>query len=266
MSLTLLPVTRIFNSVDASTVVVSDGVVSIKGLPNFNVADVVACHRECTTPCVPQVVVVTPVVPTAPCECPWTFEMVIVRRSCGFERSEQVLPHTYSYNYTNPSGDPPTVALIVASVVAQINSDPNSCVTAVDTGNTHTTITLTEKDCDSDKGRTCGFTVGGNSLTQTTSTAHVNPILPLWDVQRNFPILPGSEFSNPTTAFCGSAYCRYYFKIRPAAIWKDPHVANATIERTMELELWVNRDDASFIADWDAELVAQFTCLGAPLV
>lgn len=260
------PLTRIFNAVDANTVTVDAGVVTIQGIKPFLVADVVSCNRSCTTACVPQVVVVTPVVPSSPCECPWTFDMTIRKINCGFDRVNQIWSHTYHYNYTNPSGDAPTAALIIASVVAQINNDPNSPVVAVDTGNTHTTITLTEKDCNSENPRRCGFQVMGNSLTQTTSTAHVDAILPAWEVKRTFPILPGDAFAQPDNASCGSDYCRYYIKIQSNTGRLDPHLANAVVTDYRELELYVNRADASFLADWDTPLATALVCLGAPLV
>lgn len=264
MAFKVPPKVMLFNALSTSSVVVSGGVITIAGLPSFNVDDVADCYRTCTTACTPQVVVVTPVVPTAPCECPWSFDMQIRKKSCGFERIADILEHNYSYNYTNPNGDPPTVALIIASVVAQINSDPNSIVTAVDTGDAHTTITLTEKDCDT-ANRTCGFVVTGNSLTQSQSTAHVDAVLPIWEVQRNFPITPGSDFSNPVTAFCGSEYCKYYLHIHPINKIRDPHVANGWVEKDLEVEIWVNADLANITTDWDTELTGALTCLGAPL-
>lgn len=262
MAFKVPPKVMLFNALSASSVVVSGGVITIAGLPSFNADDVVDCYRTCTTACTPQVTTVTPVVPSAPCECPWSFDMQIRKKSCGFERVADILEHNYSYNYTNPNGDPPTVALIVVSVVAQINSDPNAIVTAVNNGNA--TITLTEKDCDT-ANRTCGFVVTGNSLTQTTGTAHVDAVLPIWEVQRNFPIVSGSDFSNPATAFCGSEYCKYYLHIHPINKIRDPHVANGWVEKDLEVEIWVNADLANITTDWDTELTGALTCLGAPL-
>ncbi len=263
MSLRTGPVTKVINSLATGTVTVSGGAVSIPSLGiSFPVDAVESCYRSCTTACTPQVTTVTPLVPAAPCECPWTFEMVITRIHCNFERSWQIFEHNYTYNYVNPSGDAPTAALISASITAQINADPNSPVTAVDnTG----TVTLTEKDCDTQNG-TCGFRVSGN-VTQVTGTAHVDAILPLYEIQREFPNIPGFDFGyNPQTAFCANTYCVYYFKVKPYSEIHDPHVSNAYVSKYREFRLFVRSDLANITTDWDTELTGALTCLGAPLV
>lgn len=245
-----------FDSLSASTLTITGSTVQIQGLPAFDVADVVECEKTCPTACVPQVVLITPVVPSAPCACPWFFEMTVVRKSKGFRRVSGTHERTYLYEYTNPSGDPPTAALIATSLTAQINSDPNAPFTATDGGGT---ITLTEKDCDSMDG-TRGFNVYVNSGTVSVSTPHTSPILPAYEVQQYFPVLPGSQFGNPNTAFCGT-YCRYYLRIKPISTSRDPHLFFGWVEREMEVEIWVNNEVANFAADWDAELTGALTCL-----
>lgn len=261
MSLKTMPTTKIFNALSSGTVTVSGSTVSIPSMGiTFDTGDVVNCNRTCTTACTPQVVTVTPVIPTAPCECPWTFELILRRLSCGFERAQDVFEKSYVFNYLSPTGDLPTAANICTSIYNQIMTDPNRIVTVVNNG---TTLTLTERDCDS-IDRTCGFAVYGN-VTVSVGTAHVDAILPIWEVQRNFPVIPGSEFGNPTTAFCGTTYCKYYFHIKPYSTVRHTHISNAYVSREMELEIWVRSDLANITTDWDTELTGVLTCLGSPL-
>ena len=256
MSLKPLPHIKKFDSLATTTLVISGTTIQIQGLPAFDAADVVECSKKCPSACVPQVVVVTPVVPTAPCACPWFFEMTVIRKSKGFRRVSGTFERSYLYEYTNPSGDAPTPTLIATSLVAQINADPNAPFTAVDnTGS----FTLTEKDCDSMDG-TNGFEVFVNSGTVVVSTAHVNAVLPAYEVQQYFPVLPGSEYGNPNTAFCGT-YCVYHLRIKPVTESRDPHMAYAYVDREMEVELWVNNTLANFAADWDTELTGALACL-----
>ena len=263
MSITTQPLRLLFNTLSATSVNVAAGVVSIEGMPDFFASDVVAgsCYRACPAACTKSIWTVTPTVPTAPCECPWEFALRIVTRLCPGFGIRDTFNSARRYSYVEPAGGTPTVALITASITAQINSDPYSSVVAVD--NT-TTITLTEKSCDSETNRTCGFDVFLNSGTAVNGTPYVAPILPGDEVLMHWPVLPGSEFGNPSRATCGS-YCKYYFEIDPINRVKDPHLANAYVDRFLRVEIWVNSDLANFETDFDTPLVTVVDCLGAAL-
>lgn len=239
---------------------ISAGVVSIKGMPSFNSADVTQCDKACPTACTPQVTVVTPVPPSAPCDCPWNFSMTVTGKPClGLYRlGSETFPRLAIYDFQIDNGTA-TVAQIIASIVAQINADPYSIVSAVDTGGSHTTITLTEKDCDSDHA-TCGFEVAIAEAAGTvnTSTPHVDAVLSASALAREAPITPGSIFGDPQLLRCGT-YCKFTFTINPLRKIPDDHLANAQLERYMKLEVWVNSADANYAADWLTPLTAEFT-------
>lgn len=263
MSITTQPKRLLFNTLSSTSVDVAAGVVSIEGLPAFYAADVVAgsCYRVCPAACTKSIWTITPVVPSAPCECPWAYRLRIVTRICPGFGIRDTFAASKSYDYVDPAGGVPTVAQITASITAQINSDPTSNVVAVD--NT-TTITLTEKNCDSGNGRTCGFDPYQNSGTAVNGTPYVAPVLPADEVLMHWPILPGSEFGNPARATCGD-YCKYVFEINPINRVHDPHLANAYVDRFLRVEIWVNSDDATFAANWDTPMTTILDCLGAAL-
>lgn len=255
MSLKPPPKVVRFDALTADTFRVNGTLINIMGVPEFDSGSVVNCRKECPSACVKQVDTITPVVPTAPCACPWVFELRIVRRSTGFQRVQGTFDKTFFFEYTNPNGDAPTAALISTSIVNQINSDPYSAVVAVDlTGS----FTITEKDCDTMDG-TRGFKTYSNSATIVNTTAHTRPVLPVHEVQQNFPVLPGDAFGLANTANCGT-YCRYQLEIRPISVTRGPHLANEFTERGLELDIWVNSSLANFAADWDNEWLASFNC------
>jgi len=270
MSLQTGPIRKIFNTLSSSSIAVSGGIVTIQGLPPFAVADIVSgsCYRSCKTACVPQFITVTPTVPSATCECPWRWEIVIRKLPClGTYRVQETLSPQTTYDYNDPNGATPTVAQIVASVVLQINSNPDSIVTATAVGapGSETAFTLVEKDCDGDAG-TCGFIAYIQSGTIATSggsnVAHADPVLSPSEMAREFAILPGSMFSNPELAFCG-AYCVFTARILPITDVHDPHLSNSLVDRYLDIQIFVNTLASNFDADWQNEANTVADCWAA---
>lgn len=261
MSLNLSIKNKIFNT--APVVSDANGVVTIGDI-SFPVDAVTNCFRECTTPCTKQVVLVVFQNPGACDDCGFIHELTVRKLQCGFDRSEDVLGGSYTYQMGNAHA-PISAAQFDLSLLNQVNSDPNAIVTAAFNGGTNngTGVILTEKNCDDDVLGTCGLVVSGDA-TITVSTPHVEGILPIYVAQRLFSIKPGDFGTNPQTALCASAYCRYYFRIDPVATIADPHVANATISKYREIAIWINANDAGAIAA-DTALTDLFDCLGAPL-
>lgn len=268
MSIQTPPKRLVFSKLDAASVNVNAGVISIKGLPSFTAAEVSAasCGRACKTACVPQAVTLTPTVPSTTCECPWLWELKVVKLPCTKTyRSWEIFTHTENYNYTDESGAALTVNGIVTSIVAQINANPDSVVTAaaVGTAGSYTAFTLTEKDCDGQLA-TCGFDAFITSGAASAPTAHVGAILSDDEIAREFPIQEMGFMSRPELAYCGS-YCKYVFTIDPVDRKADVAMPNGMIEVKLRVEIFVNKDLANFLTDWDTPLATALTCLGAPL-
>lgn len=266
MSLTRQPDRFLFNAITADTVTVAGGIVTIEGIAPFTVASVTACFRTCPVACVPQVITVTPTPPTSTCACPYEWTIEIRRSAClGTYRVQETFEMVEIYNYTSPTQTIPTQAEIAVSIAAQINSNPDSVVTATVVGGN--TFTLTEKDCDSDKA-SCGFTAyietGTIAVSGGSNAAHVDAVLPASEVGREWPILPGSMFGRPGLAYCGT-YCVYRLTIDPVSRTKDPHLSNAMVDRFREIEIWVDSSLTNFQADWDTPLATAITCLGDPI-
>lgn len=265
MSITVPPKKILVGDLETDSIVVDGTTVTInvgdQGTYVFDTADVEAIFRDCPAPCTKQVIDILPIVPSTPCECPWTWQMQIERNACYTNSAyytELFNRISAMFSYRDPSGDTPTPADISTEVVRQINLHQDRIVDATLVGGD--TIRLTERDCDSDHA-TCGFKVFADSATVTVVAGHANAVLNAAEINRLFPILPGHIFSRPNIAYCGSL-CRYYFRINPVTRVKDPHLMNAYVDRFLELEIFVNQDLADFSANWDATLAATFPSLG----
>ncbi len=271
MSIQSQAVRVVLNDVNSDTLTITNGLVQILPTNGSEIrflsenVEAGSCSRTCKTACTKTVIQITPVVPSAPCVCPWEYRLVVVRKPCILTyRTHETYPVRREYTYVNENGSP-TVNEIITSLLEQINGDPNADVTAAGVGGvgTYTRIDITEKDCDSDYG-SCGIEAYANTGTVVVSTAHVAPVLSDAMVNRILPILPGSEFGNPVRPTCGD-YCLYRFRVKPITEVKDPHLINAYTQRWMDLEILVNRDAATFEDDWDTPLVTELTCLGSAL-
>ena len=262
MSIQTGPKRLLFNTLTADSVNVASGVVTIQGLPPFLATSTSNCYKQCTTVCTEQVVTITPTIPSATCECPWLWTLQIVKKACTTTyRVQETFESSTEYNFGDPNGAPLTVNAIVTSMLAQINGNDDSIITAVGVGapGSYTAFTITEKDCDSDLA-TCGFEYFVNSGTFSAITAHVAPILNRSQLAREFAILPGSMFSDPQLAR-GASYCVYGFRINPIRQVNDPHLADALTDRYLDVEIYVDNTLATFAADWDTPLLAAVTCL-----
>lgn len=257
MSLNSLPTRRIITNLTADTLTVYAGVISIEGLPNFEVADVERCWRTCPAVCVPQETSVEVVIPTAPCDCPYQWQIEIKGKPClGMYRVSETFPTSELYGYNSPDGTTPTDTAVATAIADQINSNPNSIVTAVATGDD---IVLTEKDCDSDHG-SCGFSVHVLSGVITEVTPHTDAILKPADLRRVFPIGHGDFGTTPIPVNCGT-YCKYYLYVMAPDRIRDAHIDHAWNDRDIEIEIWVDSAASNFAADWDTPLAAALDCL-----
>lgn len=271
MSIQTRPKPLLINSLTPDTVVIDNGIVTIQGLPPFSVESVVPgrCERICPEPCTPQVVDITVTVPSATCECPWAWELGIRRGQCLYTyNSDQVITPEIIYDYRDPAGATPTVNAIVDNVVAHINGNPDSVVSAAPIGaeGSRTGIRLTEKNCQEGERRSCGYSVRFTSGSVAVVTAHAGPVLSAEELGREWPILPGHFLNKPQLAYCGE-YCKYVFRIDPISRVNDPHLANAHTDRYLDVEIFVRRDLPNFLTDWDGVLTGEggLACLGDPL-
>lgn len=256
MSLGIMPQKLLFNSLAADTVSVAGGILTIKGLPPIELDAVSSCYKLCPAACTPQVITLTPTVPGTPCECPYEWEMKLMRKVCFHGRTDNDVIHERFYSFSSPTGSTPTVAEIVDNLVDEINKDPYSFVTAAKIGvaPNYTAMTLTEKNCDSEP-RTCGIEVAYSSGTIVNTTAHVSATLTSDDQLRAWPIQPGSFGERPNSALCG-VYCVYLIELDPLGETRDQNFDNAWVKRKGAYELWVNSSLANYAADWETEMAA----------
>ena len=272
MSLQAPPWRFLVNSPASSpaTVTVAGGVISIagmQGLQPFEVDSVEYCSRLCTTPCTKNIWTVTPTVPTAPCECPWTWTLYLVMAQCQGMRTDRIFGRNLSYSYTDPSGSVPTVSAICSAIAADINADPYKQFTATLTGSgpsSYTAIVITENDCDG-RDATCGFRAAVTMGTAVNTTPAVAAELNFTAMKRLWAEKPGYFFGVQEAPLEGANYCVYKFRVNTAKT-NDPHLANATVDRYMDLEFYVRNDGtANFTTGWDTPLTAELPCLGTAL-
>jgi len=276
MSVRTLPIKKVVNSIDANTVTVASGLVTIRvpGAPpvSFLAADVVNCSRTCAAACTPGVWTVTPVVPASPCNCPFEFELMLKPIPCpgqiGLVGEGNINGGFSQYSVNLPSGVTPTVNEIVDLIVDQINGSAYRFVTAakVGTPGSYTAFTLTERNCDTEYvsgqiRKTCGVRVMVNSGTIVNGTPHVDAQFTSDDAYREFPVGHGQFGLRADLTACG-AYCKYYFRIIPTRASVPTHmIDHGLVTRETELEFVVNSSEADFVAMWNNELSAVITCI-----
>lgn len=272
MSIKLPPSRYLINTPTSATpsIVVAGGIVSFPGLagmPPVTVTAVESCNRYCTTACTAQVTTVTPTVPTTPCECPWTYYLTIRMRGDLSEQTNKVFGRTGTYDYTDPSGAVPTVNAIIVGMVAQINGDPYSQVTAapVGTAGSYTAITLTEDDCSGNtEASTTGFSVTITQGTQSTNTPAL-PALNYWAVKRVFMEKPGYFAGIQEAPLENSNYCLYTMRV-DLGLSAGPHMANERADRYAEFQFYVRNDGTNnFKLGWDTPFATAVTCFGSIL-
>lgn len=197
---------------DPGELIVDSGAtfIEFKGYGRIDLADVVNADICCGSTCTAQQDTVTIVIPES-CECPYE-PLVTIQGKQGdmqsiyggpFQKYEQ-------YSGLNADGTTPTAAQAVTTIVASINANPYSLVTATDGAGD--TIVITEKDCSKSKGFTT-YVIGG---TVVTDTAHVNETLQTTDMAKLFPINWGMQGSTPELPIRGGCYCKWYFHLRSA--------------------------------------------------
>lgn len=276
MSVKTLPIKKVVNSIDANTVVVAGGVVtiSIPGAPpvRFLAADVRNCSSTCATSCTPGVWTVTPIIPEGACNCPFVFELLLKPIPCpgqvGLVGEGNLNGGFSQYNVTLPSGVTPTVDQVVDQIVDQINSSAYRFVTAakVGTPGSYTAFTLTERNCNTEYvsgqiRKTCGVQVLTNGSTVVNETPHVSAKYTSDDAFRDFPVGHGQFGLRSDLTACG-AYCKFYFRIVPSVANAPAHMTDhGLITREMELEFVVNTQDTDYVAMWNNKLAAAISCI-----
>lgn len=269
----------ILNTLTADTLTIAAGVVTIEGLPSFESANVVAgeCFRTCPSACVKQVVLITPTLPSATCECPWQWELILRTKRCADRQAhpQDLFGNPKQYLYGNPNATL-TVTDICENIASFINQDFTSPVVAtlVGTPGSYTAIILEEKDCDG-RNATCGYEVnvnagtiaytGATGGTPTPAVAHTSAVLSPSQIKRANPILPHHIMTDSDLAHC-STYCVYQFKVKPMSEVNHTHLHDVSVERYQTFEIWVDNTLANLIADWDTPLIAELPCFGAALV
>jgi hypothetical protein len=249
----------ILNDLSSPTLVtVSGGKVFIEGYGGIlDPAAVVSCFDQCPAACVPEVQTVQVVIPTT-CECPYEWGLTIKAHPRLQDYSvQQTFGKSLFYGWSDPAGGTPTATQTAAGVVANINADPFSPVTAVDLG--AGLIQLTEKNCDYVTG-TAGFRAYTDSGTVITVTAHVEAKLSAGYLNKLFPIQPGFFGATPKLTTCGT-YCLYKFVLRGSGNIQDIDMSSTFSDYEQEVELYVNNTNAVTYAAFHAALAAQFPCI-----
>jgi hypothetical protein len=267
MSLNQAPVRIVMDSLNASSFVLSGTTIKITTphgpLPAFDQADVVAtsCFKACPSACTLQETEIEVALPESTCECPWQWTLKVETVGCTDRvyQPTDIWGNMRQYAY-GEEGVALTVANIISNIVAQVNADPYSPVTAAANGG-GTGIILTEKDCSSAQ-KTCGFEVAvppGNTVT--VNTAHTDAVLGAVEIARLFPILPGMECNDPILPR-GAKWCLYKFTVRTSSQLRDPHLHDVAVTtRETTYEIYVDNTLATFAANWDTEILAAISCL-----
>lgn len=244
----------LINSLDSETIIViSSGVVEIAGYGQISNSEIVNCYKKCPTACTNKVVTVQVVIPDS-CECPYEWVLTVVCEPDLFNYEiNKTFKQNRIYTYEDPAGGTPTAAATGTAIAGYINADPNTCVTA--TANGSGLITLTSKNCETFFN---AFTPSG---TVIVVTAGVKAVLTATQLAKLFPIQPGHFGARPDLTNCGD-YCAYYFLIcKSACATQDISAANHQNGYEQEVTFYVRNDLATFQADWDDKITAEFTCL-----
>ncbi len=267
MSINPSPIRVLINNT-ASLLTVTNGQLVFSNLQGINpipISSVERGARLCSSSCVAQVMTITPAVPTAPCECPWSWDMVIQMNQCDDMRTDHIYGRMSTFSYQTPSGDIPTVNQIVDNIVDEINGDPYGNVTAAKVGSpgTYTAFTLTEKNCTSEVG-TCGFRAEVKLGTKTVNTINVGPQLDWYTLKKIFAERPGYFWGEQQSPIKGDTYCLYTMRVDHGDTL-GPHLSNERANRFQDYEFYVRRD-STFLAQWDTPLTNELPIFGAPLV
>ena len=244
----------LINTIDADSVVAigaaGDGAY-ISGYGEILSVNVLDCTITCEDDCVPKIVTVAVDIPTS-CECPYEWSLTI---ECKPNLTGEV-QNTFStrrlYTYMDPAGGTPTDNATATQVVADINADPNTCVTA--TVSPAGTIRLTAKDCTHD------FSAYTSAGVVTIVTPFTRQLIDADYFAKLFPIQPGAFGARPKLTYCGS-YCIYHLKIRSTNDTQDISAANHYNGYEREVYFVVNTDDANYTAMWHDELQTAIPCL-----
>lgn len=246
-----VPEKILINALDANSVIVNGaGDVTIAGFGNLLASEVISCYKACPSDGTAQETTVEVVIPES-CVCPYEWTLQINCFPNGQYTTGETFKTSRFYNYEDPNGAVPLAADVAAAVAGYINADKYSCVTASAAGDV---ITLTSKDTEH------FFSAHSNSATIVTTQAGVKAVLSHSDMVRLFPIQPGHFGSDPKLARCGD-YCVYHFVTRSTNDTQDISAANHYLGYEREVYFFVDSTLATFAADWDTDMLAQFPCL-----
>ena len=230
----------LFNSLTATTANSFTGGVSITGYGSILTSQVVGCSLACYNVGVKQRATVLVKIPTT-CECPYTWEMTTVCQPSLEDGTNYEINNTFTnrrlYQYETPDGSTPVDTTTAAAIAANINADPNACVTATIVG---ATITLIAKEA----GKP--FLVATPSGTVTYTVANVTPLMSNTWMAKQFPLQMGSFGSQPTVAIPGVQYCLYRLVLNTSV--QDISAANHYNDYMTEVEFYVNSGDANYAA------------------
>lgn len=247
-----VPEKILINELDANSLIVNGaGDVEIAGYGKLLASEVISCYKACPSEGTAQVTTVLVVIPDS-CVCPYEWTLQINCFPNGLYTTQETFKTTRFYNYEDPNGATPTAAAVATAVAGYINADKHSCVTATENG--AGLITLTSKDTEH------FFSAHSNSATINTTTPGVKATLTHDDMVRLFPIQPGHFGADPKLARCGD-YCVYHFVSRSTNDTQDISAANHYLGYEREVYFFVDSTLASFAADWDTDMLANFPCL-----
>jgi hypothetical protein len=255
------PERLILDDLSSPTLITTDatsGLVFIEGYGGaIDPAAVTECFLQCPVACTPQVSTVQVVIPTT-CECPyeWGLTIKVKPRLTSYE-VQQTFGKSLFYGWSDPAGGTPTAVQTAAGVVANINADPFSPVSAVNLGGG--LIQLTEKNCDYITG-TAGFSAYTDSGTVLTPTPHVEAILSAGQLNKLFPIQPGMFGAAPKLTFCGT-YCQVHLVIKGNGNIQDIDMSSTFSDYVQEVDIYVNNTDAVAYAAFVAAIEAAIPCL-----
>jgi len=256
----------------ADLVEVIGGTIYIKGFGSFTGADVCNCYKSCPADATPKVVRVEVNIPVT-CECPDAWDLIIVCKPDLYEyETNTTYEDTRLYEYHSPDGAALVASTVAAGIVDQINADPHTCVTAVQTDAaglpdaTGDYVQLTSGT--NNFGITQNFDVyapKSNSITIVQEFVRVR--LSSYDLSKIFPIKVAAFGSAPKLPTCGT-YCKYHFVIKKCCVCDTPSDAydidtdRQYMAHEIEVNFYVdNSNSANFEAFWDNELAAHIACI-----
>lgn len=200
------PARKSIKVLTADAVKLVGGILHISGEPPLAATNVKNCNLACAGTGTARVVTICASIPET-CECPFVWSVVVKHHPDLTQYDTDDVVQNWNdkiYEFAKPDGSAPTALEVAAGIVAQINADPSSPVTAAAVecveGEGNTGIQLT--------GKTNGLTFDAYTVygTVTVTTAGSPDVLTEKYMQKLFPITHGKFGEIPPSTFCGN-YC-----------------------------------------------------------